>query len=223
MEFLNGGSLEWHLENKNFTEKEVVFYSAQILCGILFLHSKQIIHRDIKLANILLDSNGNAKLCDFGFATKISSRKSRYSYGTECFRSPESYDPHFLSYSLDFWSFGVCIFNMLTGELPFENEEMLANDSKLPDLNQTKAKKKSNWISSIYWTSALVDVKDTYSISKEACDFVSRLLNKNLNERLGNKENNEDIKNDPFFSSIEWNLLENGLSKPPIKPDVVYI
>ena len=72
---------------QDLSDDHIQYFVYQILRGLLFMHSANVIHRDIKLANILLDSNGNVKLCDFGFATKISSGKSRFSYGTECFRS----------------------------------------------------------------------------------------------------------------------------------------
>lgn len=62
---------------------------------------------------------------------------------------------------------------------------------------------------------------DDDKISDAACSMVSRLFNKNLSERLGNKEDNRDIKDEPFFRSIDWNKLENGQIKPPINPDVV--
>lgn len=142
MEFLNGGSLDWHLKHKTFTESEVVFYSAQILCGILLLHGKQIIHRDIKPANVLLDSNGNAKLCDFSFCARMNSNAT-FTYGTEKFRAPETMINNFLHYSLDFWSFGVCIYSMLAGEYPFEEEEIIKNEFKMPDINQTREKNRN--------------------------------------------------------------------------------
>jgi serine/threonine protein kinase len=142
MEFLNGGSLEWYLRHQSFNEREAVFYSAQILCGILFLHSKKIVHRDIKLSNVLLDSNGNAKLCDFGFCVKISDNVA-YSVGTPHFKSPESFTPGNVSYSVDFWSWAACIYCMLAGEYPFNEEEIEKNTYEMPDINKTREKKRT--------------------------------------------------------------------------------
>ena len=215
MEFLNGGSLEWNLKQKPFKEKKVIFYSAQLLCAILFLHSKQIIHRDIKLENILLDSNGNAKLGDFGICTKIIKRPN--DCGTLYYKSPESFQTNYLNYSTDFWAFGVCVYRMFTGQYPFENKNQIKDDTSIPDLNETR--KLYLLVPSIFSSPIL---NNKYSVSEISCDFVSRLLNKNLNERLGNKENNEYIKNEPFFSSIDWNKLENGQLEPPINPKLVY-
>jgi len=214
MEFLNGGTLEWNLLNHPpaFNEKQVIFYSAQILCAILFLHNKQIIHQDITLRNILLDSNGNAKLCDFSFCTPkiiLNPNKSRYGCGVYGYKSPESYSNIFLDYSQDYWSFGICIFIMFTRSYPFKIVGDIRDYTKaIPNLNETR--KRSQKIKYRLFK------KDEVQISQIACDFVSKLLNKNINERLVNKE---DIKNDPFFSSIDWNKLENGQIEPPIKPN----
>jgi serine/threonine protein kinase len=142
MEFLNGGSLLWNLKKqKYFNEETVCFYSAQILCGILFLHSKQIIHQDIKLENVLLDSNGNAKLCDFTLCLKIneniSEKTEREECGTLPYRSPESFKLEYTDYSIDFWSFGICIYTMFTNNFPFQNEESIRDlNIKIPIINK---------------------------------------------------------------------------------------
>ena len=213
MEYLNGGTLEWNLLNHPpaFNEKQVIFYSAQILCAILFLHNKQIIHRDIKLNNILLDSNGNAKLCDFSFCTPkiILNPNGFICFGTIEFKSPESFLNTFLDFSQDYWSFGICIFIMFTRFYPFIKIDDIKDCTKaIPNLNETR--KRSQKIKFRLFK------KDEVQISQIACDFVSKLLNKNINERLINKE---EIKNDPFFASINWNKLQNGQIEPPIKPN----
>jgi novel protein kinase C delta type len=217
MEFLNGGSLEWNLKEKEkyFNEKTIIFYSAQILCGILFLHNKQIVHNDIKLDNVLLNSNGNAKLCDFTLCKKIINSKKEKLFGTLNYKSPESFELlTYPNYSMDYWSFGICIFRMFTNEFPFKDEIIIKDlNIKMPNLNNNNKK-----ISKKYF---ITKIKQ-YKTSEIASDFVSRLLNKNLNERLllvNNIQNN--IKNELFFSSIDWNKLENGQIEPPINPKIV--
>jgi len=91
------------------------------------------------------------------------------------------------------------------------NYSFIPDDSFIPDLNETR--KLYLLVPSIFSSPIL---NNKYSVSEISCDFVSRLLNKNLNERLGNKKNNEYIKNEPFFSIIDWNILENGQLEPPI-------
>ncbi len=136
--------------------------------------------------------------------------------GTALYKSPESFQTNYLNYSTDFWAFGVCIFRMFTGQYPFENKNQIKDDTSIPDLNETR--KLYLLVPSIFSSPIL---NNKYSVSEISCDFVSRLLNKNLNERLGNRENNEYIKNEPFFSSIDWNKLENGQLEPPINPKLV--
>jgi novel protein kinase C delta type len=217
MEFLNGGSLEWNLKEKEkyFNEKTIIFYSAQILCGILFLHNKQIVHNDIKLDNVLLNSNGNAKLCDFTLCKKIINNKKEKLFGTLNYKSPESFELlSFPNYSMDYWSFGICIFKMFTNEFPFKDEIIIKDlNIKMPNLNDKKISKK--------YFIFITKIKQ-YITSEIASDFVSRLLNKNLNERLLLINNQNNIKNELFFSSIDWNKLENGQIEPPINPKIVY-
>jgi len=150
-----------------------------------------------------LDSNGNSKICDFGGCRRMTEDGlAKNKTGTAQFRSPESLNSFLLDYSLDYWSFGVCVYLMLTGEYPFDKDEDVENENcKMPDPND-KIKAKTN------------------EIDQNACDFVSKLLVKNLQERLISKEL---IKNDPFFSEIDWIKLEKGQIEPPIKPDLVII
>ena len=117
---------------------------------------------------------------------------------TLLYRSPELIDSNYLDYSIDYWSFGVCAYLMLTGSYPFEDKEINDIHHIMPDPNEKRL------------------IKDEKNkINKISCDFVSKLLNKNLNERLIIKE---EIKIHPFFSKIDWNQLENGKKNPPIKP-----
>jgi len=173
-----------------------MFLSSLLIILLLF-------KRDVKLKNVLLDSNGNAKICDFGGCKRMTEdRLSKNKTGTPGYRSPESLNSFRLDYSLDYWSFGICVYKMLTGEHPFDKDEDVTNGNYLmPDPNE-KMKVKN------------------IEIDKNACDFVSKLLVKNLEERLIAKEL---IKNDPFFSEIDWIRLEKGQIEPPIKPDLVII
>ena len=117
---------------------------------------------------------------------------------TLLYRSPELIDSNYLDYSIDYWSFGVSVYLMLTGSFPFDSKEINDIHRIMPDPNEKKLiKDKKNKIKII------------------SCDFVYKLLNKNLNERL---IKNEEIKIHPFFNSIDWNQLENGKIKPQIKP-----
>ena len=100
-----------------------------------------------------------------------------------------------LEFSFDFWTLGISIYKMLTGNYPFLDTESIMNDD-IPRLQEL-------------------------SISNEAKEFLKNLLNKNLFERLGSKQNPKNVKQDPFFNEINWEKLENGELEPPFKPVVV--
>jgi serine/threonine protein kinase len=172
--------------------------------------------RDVKLKNVLLDSNGNAKLCDFTLCRKVRNVKKEKDFGTLTYKSPETFESFSPEYSIDFWSFGVCIFIMFTNAYPFQKvKHTKDSNKKVPNLNET-LKRSQNKLSRLF-----NGYNKNSKISQIACEFVSKLLNKNINERLGNKLDNTDIKNEPFFASINWIKLENGQLEPPINPDLV--
>lgn len=92
----------------------------QTCLGIDYLHKKNILHRDLKPENLLMDKEGNIKLCDFGWAAEANIRESRLSYcGTVDYMAPEmlNNEPH--DYSLDIWCLGVLLFEILHGHAPF--------------------------------------------------------------------------------------------------------
>ncbi|VFQ88855.1 unnamed protein product [Cuscuta campestris] len=102
---------------------QVSLYTRQILSGLRYLHSRDVIHRDIKCANILVDVNGSVKLADFGLAkaTKLNDIKS--CKGTAFWMAPEVVNRKNNGYGLaaDIWSLGCTVLEMLTGQLPYSN------------------------------------------------------------------------------------------------------
>lgn len=145
-----------------------------------------------------MDSKGNAKISDFGLCERyVPNYEVEYEVGMEFYCAPESSDE--LNYSLDIWSLGICTYFMLTGVYPFLERKM-ANYDILPDLNEKRLLK-----------------DDKYLIRTTTCEFVAKLLKKNPIDRLAGPE----IKNDPFYLSLNWDKLEMGELKPPIDPQVV--
>ncbi|KAJ7384468.1 Mitogen-activated protein kinase kinase kinase 2 [Desmophyllum pertusum] len=125
------GSLSYHIKkNKTLSESESGKYTRQILEGVSFLHSEDIIHRDIKGSNVLLDGDGNVKLADFGLSKiiqKIGSKTKLMSYrGTPYWMAPEIIKGEQYGRKADIWSVGCTVVEMLTGSPPWGDLEEVA-------------------------------------------------------------------------------------------------
>ena len=124
MKFKQGGELYHHLRKATrFTEPVAKFYAAQILEGLAYLHSQNIIYRDMKPENILLDENGNACLADFGISKILDKGESTASFvGTPEYVAPEVILQKGHNKSVDIWCFGILLYEMVIGLPPFYNK-----------------------------------------------------------------------------------------------------
>eukprot|EP00928_Gymnodinium_smaydae_P018244 TRINITY_DN16951_c0_g1_i1.p1 TRINITY_DN16951_c0_g1~~TRINITY_DN16951_c0_g1_i1.p1 ORF type:complete len:480 (+),score=98.09 TRINITY_DN16951_c0_g1_i1:337-1776(+) len=129
MEFASGGELRGYVERHKFlSEEESRLFFKQIVRAVHYVHSKKIIHRDLKLENILLDANNRCKIVDFGLSDYVSSKERTVTdAGTEAYLAPEVYngssgdaDP----YKIDVWGLGVILFAMAEGRLPFSRPDV---------------------------------------------------------------------------------------------------
>ena len=123
MPFVRGGELyKIFQEQKRFPEEVVRFYIAQIIMALGELHSKGIMHRDLKLENIMVDENGYIKLIDYGLAKIIADDELAMSYcGTPEYLAPEMVDNKGHDMTVDWWAVGILIYEMLIGVTPFFN------------------------------------------------------------------------------------------------------
>ena len=202
MPYLAGGELFQHLKKfGTFDEEKVRFYGAQIALALEYLHKKGIIYRDLTPENILMDENGYLKLADFGMAKKLKEDEKTLSFcGTPEYLAPEIITMEGHDKTVDWWSFGILLFEMLYGKSPFYME----NINKMYDLIKTSP----------------VKFPKKVNLSEEAKDIIQKLLEKNPKKRLGSKGGIEEIKKHPFFAKIDFNLIEQKKVEAPFIPEV---
>ncbi|XP_044298691.1 ribosomal protein S6 kinase alpha-3 isoform X3 [Varanus komodoensis] len=200
LDFLRGGDLFTRLSKEvMFTEEDVKFYLAELALALDHLHSLGIIYRDLKPENILLDEEGHIKLTDFGLSKEsIDHEKKAYSFcGTVEYMAPEVVNRRGHTQSADWWSFGVLMFEMLTGTLPFQGKDRKETMTMI-----LKAK-----------------LGMPQFLSPEAQSLLRMLFKRNPANRLGaGPDGVEEIKRHQFFSTIDWNKLYRREINPPFKP-----
>ncbi|XP_056390249.1 protein kinase C delta type-like [Hyla sarda] len=198
MELLNGGDLLGHLnDQRRFDLPRATFYAAEISSGLQFLHSKNIIHGDLKLQNVMLDKDGHIKITDFGLSIENISngRKANSFGGTPVYKAPEMVLKQSYTFTVDWWAFGVLLYTMLIGELPFLGR----NKRETYNLIKEHTPNYPSWI------------------TEESRDILQQLLEKDPTKRLGVADN---IRRHPFFNTINWTALERREVEPPYKPKV---
>lgn len=201
MEYAAGGDLMMHIHADVFTEPRAVFYAACVVLGLQYLHESKIIYRDLKLDNLLLDTEGYVKIADFGLCKEgigFGDRTGTFC-GTPEFLAPEVLTETSYTRAVDWWGLGVLIFEMLVGESPFPgDDEEEVFDSIVND-----------------------EVRYPRFLSLEAIAIMRRLLRKNPERRLGSSERDaEDVKKQAFFRTIQWDELLLRRVKPPFVPTV---
>lgn len=198
MEYANGGDLMMHIHQEVFTESRACFYAACVVLGLQFLHDHKIIYRDLKLDNLLLDSEGYLKMADFGLCKEgvgYGDRTGTFC-GTPEFLAPEVLLEPTYTRAVDWWGLGVLIYEMLVGESPFPG-----------DIEEE-----------IFEAITRDEVQYPRYLSSESVTIMRRLLRKNVDRRLGSSEKDaEDVKKQAFFKDIDW----DGLLKKRVRPSFV--
>ena len=133
MPFIRGGELyKVFQKEKRFKENVVKFYAAQITIALGYLHMKGIVHRDLKLENILLDTNGFIKIIDYGLAKMLDDKQQANTFcGTPEYLAPEIISESGHDKSVDWWALGIIMYEMLIGVTPFFNKNRNALFSKI--------------------------------------------------------------------------------------------
>ncbi|XP_041352875.1 RAC-gamma serine/threonine-protein kinase-like isoform X2 [Gigantopelta aegis] len=202
MEYVNGGELFFHLSRERvFSEERTKFYGAEIISALGYLHENNIVYRDLKLENLLLDKDGHIKIADFGLCKEemhFGASTSTFC-GTPEYLAPEVLEDNDYGRAVDWWGTGVVMYEMMCGRLPFYNRDH--------DL--------------LFELILTTSVKFPRTLSDDAKSLLSGFLAKNPRDRLGGSE--ADIKEivvHPFFSCINWQDLNDKKIQPPFKPQV---
>nr|XP_033771128.1 serine/threonine-protein kinase N2 isoform X3 [Geotrypetes seraphini] len=201
MEYAAGGDLMMHIHTDVFSEPRAVFYAACVVLGLQYLHEHKIVYRDLKLDNLLLDTEGFVKIADFGLCKEgmgFGDKTSTFC-GTPEFLAPEVLTETSYTRAVDWWGLGVLIYEMLVGESPFPgDDEEEVFDSIVND-----------------------EVRYPRFLSTEAISIMRRLLRRNPERRLGASEKDaEEVKRHPFFRQIDWDALLAKKVKPPFVPTI---
>ncbi|KAG8441205.1 hypothetical protein GDO86_006812 [Hymenochirus boettgeri] len=203
---MNGGDLKFHIYNMGnpgFEEERVVFYAAEICCGLEHLHQEGIVYRDLKPENILLDDDGHIRISDLGLAIKIPDGESiRGRVGTVGYMAPEVIKNERYTFSPDWWGLGCLIYEMIEGQSPFRARKERVKREEVEKRVQEE--------------------QESYSekFSEDAKSICKMLLTKDPRQRMGCKDNGaSEVKQHFFLRNINFKRLEAGMLKPSFVPD----
>ncbi|XP_070609370.1 ribosomal protein S6 kinase alpha-5 [Erythrolamprus reginae] len=207
LDYINGGELFTHLsQREKFNEDEVQIYIGEIVLALEHLHKLGIIYRDIKLENILLDSDGHVVLTDFGLSKEFVNDENERAYsfcGTIEYMAPDIVRGGNTGHdkAVDWWSLGVLMYELLTGASPFTVD---GERNSQTDISRRILKSEPPY---------------PQEMSPLAKDLIQCLLMKDPKKRLGCGSGNADeIKQHSFFKKINWNDLAAKKVSAPFKP-----
>ncbi|XP_033340052.2 cAMP-dependent protein kinase catalytic subunit 1 [Megalopta genalis] len=195
--YINGGEMFTHLRRMGkFDEPLARFYAAQVLLALEYLHHCSLVYRDLKPENILIHSSGYIRMTDFGFCKMIDGRTWTLC-GTPEYLAPEVILSKGYGKSVDWWSFGVLIYEMNAGYPPFYSGEPMKIYEKI--------------ISGKY--------KYAQHFGEELRDILKNILQVDLTRRYGNLKNGTlDIKGHKWFQSTDWNMIYHQKIQPSFIP-----
>jgi len=206
LDLMLGGDLRFHLERLGSIPEETVhFYVAQLSSALAYLHDNRIMHRDIKPDNILLDERGNAHLTDFNIAVHYSENRMLTGIaGSMAYMAPEILAKRGYTYTIDWWSLGVCAYELLFGRRPFRGKTNT-------ELTQSISK------------DTLRFPEDAEEKCRQAgLRALKAFLEREPSKRLGFHKHGDgfgEVQRHPWFRGVDWNTLASKQQTPPFVPD----
>ncbi|CAL8268397.1 unnamed protein product [Merluccius merluccius] len=202
MEYANGGELFFHLSRERvFTEDRARFYGAEIVSALKYLHSRDVVYRDLKLENLMLDKDGHVKITDFGLCKEgITPDATMKTFcGTPEYLAPEVLEDNDYGRAVDWWGLGVVMYEMMCGRLPFYNQD----HERLFELI------------------LMEEIRFPRNLAPEAKALLAGLLKKDPKQRLGGGPNDaKEVMSHAFFVTINWQDVVDKKLTPLFKPQV---
>ncbi|KAL9179887.1 hypothetical protein ACHAXT_007857 [Thalassiosira profunda] len=215
LDLMTGGDLSYHLGQKGyFPKKECLYYGARIMLGLQALHDKGYVYRDLKPENCLLGEDGRVKLTDLGLATKVTptlhgAAGTRGYWAPEMLRRDDKGKRRTYDHMVDWFGFGCCLAEFISGMNPFRSEEAL-------NFGLAKGKKtKEKAIDCA--TLEMQPEFDAKRFNADAADICRRLLDKNEATRLG-IGGAKEIMAHPWFREVNWEEVIADRTRPPFVP-----
>ncbi|KAI7905810.1 kinase-like domain-containing protein [Cokeromyces recurvatus] len=199
MDYVPGGELFSVLRrSQRFPDHVAKFYAAEVILAIEYLHAKDMIYRDLKPENLLLDAQGHIKITDFGFAKYVPDITWTLC-GTPDYLAPEIIQSKGYGKAVDWWSLGVLIYEMLAGYPPFFDDDHLK----------------------LYEKILACKVKWPAYFDPNGKDLLKRLLTPDLTKRYGNlKAGSDDIKRHSWFTGVDFNRILARQIRAPYVPQI---